>query len=89
MLTALRQGKPISKLVLLGRALFEQFAEWLVFMGRSVCGNDPRPLAVLVASPFSRSRGGRRTRFSIEVLTRPARRLPSTSCPPFAIPFSE
>jgi len=84
MLTTLWQGQPISKLVLLQQVLFEQFAEWLVFVGRSVCGNDPRPLAVLVAPPFSQSRGGRRTRLSGEVLTRASRCLRSPCCSLFS-----
>lgn len=89
MLTALRQGDVIIKLVLLEQALFEQFVEWLLLMGRGFCGNGPRPLAVLVASPFSRSTGGRRARFSIEMQTRPARGLPSAPYRSFAVPFSE
>ena len=92
MLMVLRPWRWVSRFILFVEVLFEQFVEWSVFLGQSNCGirgGDPRPLSVLVASPLGRSRGRRRTRFSVEVpSTKPARRLPSASSPPLAVPFS-
>jgi hypothetical protein len=90
MLMVLRQWRRISGFELLAQALFEQLAEWLLCLERSVCGSGPRPLAVLVGSPLSRSRGGPRTHFSVEVpSTRPAWRLPSAPRPFLTVPSSE
>jgi hypothetical protein len=93
MLMVLRQWRWVSGFLLVVEVVFEQLVEWSVFLGQSVrgiCGCEPRPLSVLVASPLGRSRGGRRTRFSAEVpSTRPARRLPSAPCPSLTVPFAE
>lgn len=93
MLMVLRQWRRVSGFVILVQtliAVLAQVLEWLVWLERSVCGPGLQPLPALAGSPLGRSRGGRRTRLSVEVPNlRPARRLPSATRSSPAVPFSE
>lgn len=90
MLMALRQWRQVSGLVILVQilvAVLAQVVEWFVWLERSVCRPRPQPLPVLAGSPLGRSRGGRRTRLSVEVPNpRPAQHLPSATRPSSTVP---
>lgn len=90
MLMLLRQWRRIAEYIPFMQAMQVQIVEWLVFLERSVCGSSPRLLPIRVVSPLGRSRGGRRTRLSVEVPSiKPAQRLSAATHPSPAVPFSE